>query len=174
MCYRSHSRFNTKHCPHIDPSCTTPTEGFTTIGYQLWYPVLQFWTLTAHFKISETVCSPYGIEVGERGTIVDCDQNLCGSVHLHGGYDTDNIETFEFLVLSECRYSMGGSAIEDRDEWLPEMKAHPQRWDLYWVMLIEWDGKGNLAERRGIGQIYQKLIETSFPPGPSWKKIVLG
>lgn len=45
------------------------------------------------------------------------------------------------------------------------------RWDYYWVMLIEWDN--GIAERRGIGQIYKTAAEKSFPPGPVWKQIVL-
>ncbi|KAH9482060.1 hypothetical protein JR316_0004155 [Psilocybe cubensis] len=44
----------------------------------------------------------------------------------------------------------------------------------YWVMLIEWVGtKKVLAERRGIGLIFQDCMEYVLSPGKVWKEIVL-
>lgn len=42
----------------------------------------------------------------------------------------------------------------------------------FWAMLIEW--KNDIAERRGLEQIYQKALGNSFCPGPIWKEFLLG
>lgn len=44
----------------------------------------------------------------------------------------------------------------------------------YWVMLIEWmENQRILAERRGIGFLFQDCMGHILPPGKVWKEIVL-
>lgn len=54
--------------------------------------------------------------------------------------------------------------ITDAPEWMV--------CEAYWVMLVEW--KENVYERRGHGAIVKAAVDSSFPPGPQWKEIILG
>lgn len=45
------------------------------------------------------------------------------------------------------------------------------RWRYYNVMLLEWED--NIAERRGLGFIFQDAADNSIGPGPMWKEILL-
>lgn len=74
------------------------------------------------------------------------------------------------LVQDDETVTMAGSEMDERDG----LSAMQEEWDLYWVMLIHWDADGVVAERRGLGQIYQKAVGMSVAPVPSWKEIVLG
>ena len=170
--YRRRQPFNSHHCPEIDTYVTVPTLDLP-LGLPLRkYELLQLWTLSINLKISHVEASPHGREVAERGTLVDRNNVFCGSVAIDDFYLCETGGTYEFLVLSECRYGVGGSAITDRNEWDREMIQNPERWDLFWVMLIERDEHG-IVERRGLGQIYQRAISTAVA-GPEWKEIVLG
>jgi len=40
-------------------------------------------------------------------------------------------------------------------------------------MLLDWQGKGEVAERRGVGSISKDAITKGFQPGPVWKEILL-
>jgi hypothetical protein len=42
----------------------------------------------------------------------------------------------------------------------------------YYIMLLEW--KGLVAERRGFGLLDTSALANCLPPGPKWKKIILG
>jgi hypothetical protein len=93
-----------------------------------------------------------------------------GSVHLDDDFvDPENLnDLFEFILLSECNDTMSGSALADERGYVCSKK-----WDLYWIMLLKWDESGTVAERRGLGQVYQDAITTAFEPGPFWKEIIL-
>ena len=167
-------RFDNRHCPLIDTSQTEPIKPLLkNLPYSMQtHQLLQFWTLSIYLTIS-SIESPDGERnVRERGTIVDRDNVFCGSVRLDGYYITeaDLNKPVEFIILSECKDTMAGSEINERDG----LSAIRKIWDLYWVMLIQWDEDGIIAERRGLGQVYQKAVGTSVAPGPSWKEIILG
>jgi hypothetical protein len=81
----------------------------------------------------------------------------------------------EFIVLSERRqeyadstgmthWDLGGSNYSFTH-------TNSGSWKYYNVLLLEWNG--GIAERRGIGVIYQKAVGRSFAPGPRWKEIFL-
>lgn len=44
--------------------------------------------------------------------------------------------------------------------------------DSFWALLLQW--KNSIAERRGVVQLSRDVLNTSLPPGPLWKAIVLG
>ena len=156
--------FDNCHCPHIDTSHTKPTDFITLPRYTTRGNILQFWTLSIYLTISQ-IESPDGRrDIRERGTIVDRNGDFCGSVRLDGYFldENDLNEPVEFILLSECEDTMPGSEMDERDGWAIQRTE----WDLYWVMLIQWDDDGVLAERRGLGQIYQRAVATSLAPGP--------
>lgn len=127
------------------------------------YPLLHFNTLSVRYRLS-----------GAYGTvdIVGRDGSICGSMGVDAPVSARYHESFEFIILSECRYGVSALFALDRQEGNRWLEADPDLFDLYWVMLIVWDG--GIAERRGLGQIYQSKIMKSLPPGPVWKEILLG
>lgn len=42
-----------------------------------------------------------------------------------------------------------------------------------YIMLLDRQGKGEVAERRGVGSISKDAITKGFQPGPVWKEILL-
>jgi hypothetical protein len=101
--------------------------------------------------------------------MVDRDGKLVGSVHLDGELVTiGQGRRAEFIVLSECKDLMGGSALEEIREPVG------QGWDFCWVMFLKWDESFKVAERRGIEQILQEAVNTCLEPGAVWKEIILG
>ncbi|KAK5657236.1 hypothetical protein OQA88_3295 [Cercophora sp. LCS_1] len=163
--YGTRCLFDNRHCPDVKADEFLPSvnpkipPSITT---------LRFWTLSVHFKVSVIVVAPDGKDVGERADLVDKDGKLVGSVHLDDHFlAADKLEDpFELIVLSETKETQGGSALVDERGYLGDI------WDLYWVMLLTRDETG-VAERRGLGQIYQKAVSSSFEPGPQWKEIAL-
>jgi hypothetical protein len=133
------------------------------------YPILQFWTTAIYLSLSaEKALSEDAASV----KIFNRDGNSCGSVLLDSpSLLTNTTKPLEFLVLSESRYSMEAFSIPGRGPDDPRLED-PMACDLYWVMLVEQsDG---LCERRGLGHVYQSAVESSYPPGPVWKEVVLG
>lgn len=90
--------------------------------------------------------------------------------------ETDFFETsgsLEFIVLSEADCYSEYSFSSD---WRPSpldycTNWNAGQWKFYHVLLLEWNG--GIAERRGIGIIYQKAVERTYEPGPLWKEIFL-
>ena len=77
--------------------------------------------------------------------------------------EQDLNRAFEFILLSERKDPM------PRSELFEEGPSLGTTWNMFWVMLIERDADG-VAERRGTGQIYQKVVNDSLDPGPVWKE----
>ncbi|GAB1318643.1 hypothetical protein MFIFM68171_08853 [Madurella fahalii] len=99
---------------------------------------------------------PRGKLVGQWGV-------PCGNVIFDDYEEVDfseSIGLFEVLVLSEANAP------------LPISAKPSTSWDLYYVLLVERDADG-VAERRGIGTIDKESIQSSYPPGPAWKEILL-
>ncbi|RYP75487.1 hypothetical protein DL771_002372 [Monosporascus sp. 5C6A] len=110
-----------------------------------------------------------GPEMFERGDLIDRNGKLVGSVHLDDHFVTPDklSRPFELIILSETSETHGGCALVDERGYFSD------NWDLYWVMLLKWDEDTGVAERRGLGQLYQEALATSFEPGPGWKEITL-
>lgn len=68
---------------------------------------------------------------------------------------------YECVLLSKA----DGHANEFNDGYFWESLGKP----IWWVMLIAWDGP--VAERRGLGFIYEDCMEYMNPR--RWKEIVL-
>jgi hypothetical protein len=167
--YRKRSLFKNKHGLRFPTSRTTPTnEQFFEREFPP-YPILQFWTLAVYFTISSFQVFKALAWVYDRFGVV------CGQVEMDGFEETDFFETsdsLEFIVLSEGRRESGDATdITSWDQGLLTSSTNPDTWTYYNVLLLEWNG--GIAERRGIGAIYQKAVESSYEPGPLWKEIFL-
>jgi hypothetical protein len=129
------------------------------------YPLLQFWTLAVYFTISD-------IQVfTAEAYVLDNQQKRCGSIYIDGYEDSTFFErdgTFEFIVLSESRWYLSGAYLKDCE--YPN-DPNSDDWKYYQVLLLEWSE--GIAERRGVGVIFQKAVERSCLPGPVWKEIFM-
>jgi len=153
------------------PFClpTAPQDLENREAYRLrGYTLLQFWSVSARFGISEPFIHSDWISVN----LYDREQNFCGWIPLDTADDVDSSVPQEIIVLSESRYALPSSTFPEHLKKEAKAKGSQDPWSLYWVMLIVIvDG---VAERRGLGQIYQKSLVGSVGPGPHWKEIILG
>jgi hypothetical protein len=161
--YRQRSPFGNRHSLGFSTSRTTPTE---SLRFELaipQYPLLQFWTLAVYYNISD-------FEVFKaEAYILDNQQTKCGSMYMDGYEDSTFFESkgpLEFIVLSEADWDLHSLSLDDCEY---PVDSGLDAWKYYHVLLLEWSG--GIAERRGIGIIFQKAVERSFPPGPIWKEI---
>ena len=163
------------------------------------YPLLTFMTVSVLFKVC--INAGYESEKTSFYELSDKNSDFCGYIwYDHSAPEISKIQS-EFILLSETNYgrkkipSLQETEVQrddlqaqsddeealsihsvDRDTinqmpWNEIYAPVRDRWDYYWVLLIEWDN--GVAERRGIGKILKTAAEKSFPPGPVWKQIVL-
>ncbi|KAK3937485.1 heterokaryon incompatibility protein-domain-containing protein [Diplogelasinospora grovesii] len=152
--YRRRHPFQAPAQLHISSIRTYPTAdlpfGLPTTAYHL----LQFWTLSVYFKLqirdifagTASILTAQGIPVG--------------TIYLDGIEERtffDSQDPLEFILLSGAWTGKAGGPVECSK---------------YFIMLLEWNGP--IAERRGLGLIDKSAIIHSSPPGPQWKKIILG
>jgi len=136
------------------------------------YTLLQFWTITALYSLN--------FDSPTTASILDRYHRPCGRLLLNHELPSTVDRTYEFLVLSESQSP--SSIFEDHLKGRPKTSmqhsgdpatpAGLEPWDFYWVVLVIWDGE--IAERRGIGQVYQSSLKSSLDPGPEWREIILG
>jgi hypothetical protein len=135
------------------------------------YSLLQFWTVSASYSVRTAFPT--------TASIFDRLQRRCGHLLLDCEISTSaTYSKFEVLILSESQKCVP-SAIENglmeplrTSAPMEEVDGRQEKWNFYWVMLIVWDGQ--IAERKGIGQVYQRSLEFCLDPGPMWREIVLG
>ena len=138
---------------------------------------LQFWTVSAMFDLDKAVIksdannAPKRLEpeYGQvRASIFGRDGREVGKIMLHPDWFNAKVPgRHEFIVMCEVR--------ADARIWLnydEEIDKDPG-WN-YKIMLIEWQGDGQWAERIAIGVIEKKDLEYALGAGPAWKEIVLG
>ncbi|KAH7018965.1 heterokaryon incompatibility protein-domain-containing protein [Ilyonectria destructans] len=147
---------------------TMPTEDISFSRAVPPYPILQFWTMSLFYSISD-------IDVFmATGYLADSNNNKCGWVWLDGFEETTYFESqgpFEVILLSE-------SCSRPYTEKFEIHLQHPYNgvtgtadWIYYYVLILEW--QGGIAERRGFGLLHQGAVGSSLAPGPVWKEIFL-
>jgi hypothetical protein len=156
--YRARSSFGGRL--DVNSTRTAPTEALNIKGKLPSYPILQFWTLSVHFKI-------YKFDVFQASAaIVDCYGTKCGSLSMDGFEDDEFFQLgapYEFILISESNSSKCSDC---------EYGAiHNASSLIYNVLVLEW--KDDIAERRGCGLLCGLSLERAFPPGPSWREILL-
>jgi len=121
------------------------------------YPLLQFWTLTVYFRVSEKDAF-----LG-KCFLMDIHDRQCGSFQIDGFGDVDVFDgqQLEFAILSVTHASAAemvrGAPTYSRTAYL--------------VMCLEWNE--GIAERRGMGMVVEQSLVRSLAPGPEWKEIIL-
>jgi hypothetical protein len=174
-CFRQSHPINLKerHSFEFSTAQTTPTMELYFDSLIPRYSLLQFWTLAVHLKIRQ-----YMSGYRPRGYISDARGLYCGTVFFDSTEGLNSLlreqQTLEFIVLSE-RWAKEGNLWDYRETPIPFEKPpylHSKLKNLYWVIAIQW--RGGIAERKGIGSIWQEAVENSWSPGPMWKEIILG
>ena len=92
---------------------------------------------------------------------------MCGGILINDPKLLEGVEgPYECILLSKAaKYgNLFGSPMQNIFE---EFNDKP----IWWVMLIAWDGP--VAERRGLGFIYEDCLEYMTPAGKVWKEILL-
>ncbi|KAJ8127805.1 hypothetical protein O1611_g5830 [Lasiodiplodia mahajangana] len=152
--YRKRESFASRYHPGFDTSRTSPSDVTLRLDTIPSYPILQFWTVSAYYKL-------FNIDsIRASADLVDRNGTVIGSLSLDGFEETeffDSTEPFEFIVLAKT----------------PRHRNKPPSGISYFVMCLEW--KNGIAERRGMGDISGDMngLRASFEPGPSWKEIIL-
>lgn len=102
VCYRTRMPSQPQICLHSDVFPTTPRERLHFDSSSWSYPLMQFWTLTAHFETfkidAQKACR----------RVVDRDREFCGAIHLDGQFTIQMPHDFDFLVLSNVNTAWEG------------------------------------------------------------------
>ncbi|KAH9209037.1 heterokaryon incompatibility protein-domain-containing protein [Leptodontidium sp. 2 PMI_412] len=165
-----------KRCPfsarcqalkHLDTTRTAPTQDMVFSRSVPPYAMLQFWTLAVFYTIGDVD------EFKGIGYLLDRNQIKCGKVFLDSFEESTFFEQpgpFEAILLSQASDVKDSGELETcSSEYYP--KKSDEQWRHYNILLLEWhDG---IAERRGIGHVFQRAIENSLTPGPIWKEIFM-
>uniref|UniRef100_A0A8H8CGM4 Uncharacterized protein n=1 Tax=Psilocybe cubensis TaxID=181762 RepID=A0A8H8CGM4_PSICU len=128
---------------------------------------LQFWTVSAMFKLDKAQSPPPKIKPKSGYTMLgiygDSKREL-GIIYLRPDWCKNNVpNVFEFIVICEAR-----------DERAKDGRMDNEPGWRYMVMLIEWHGEGQWAERVAVGWIKKRYLEKALGDGPVWKEIILG
>lgn len=142
------------------------------------YPLLTFTTVTLHYRL-KTIPEggdddDYDLDA-ERPSfeeyksrtyeISDQSDEDCGVLYADKKLLLEEDNVMKLAILGECHN------IEYPLEFDPYCESIAEE-PVFWVMMIRLiDG---VWERRGIGQILQTNLSSSFPPGPTWEQVVLG
>ncbi|KAK4445539.1 heterokaryon incompatibility protein-domain-containing protein [Podospora aff. communis PSN243] len=157
--YRKRNPFQAPLDVSIDSTRTFPTQRVDGDTIHIaGYPLLQFWTVSARFRMQLEATSA---ATGEA-RILTTHGTFAGYIMLDGLEETDMFSSqvsFEFILLSRTM---------QRNPWRKTQDPEAG----YYVMLLEW--KGPIAERRGLGVLDISELANCLPPGPQWKEIVLG
>lgn len=172
--YRRRTSFPAKYGLGIRTTRTQPSHQLPVDLILLPYHSLQFWTMAIFCRIryyQDTERSWFK----NRFDILDIHGRFCGYLLMDGqaqALRNWSDRTLEFALLSLEGLS-GRNSLLDLRSFENDSTQNTYSPDIaFWAMLIEW--KNGIAERRGLGQIYQKALANSFAPGPVWKEILLG
>lgn len=97
--------------------------------------------------------------------ILGTNAEMCGGVRLDDLESMKGVQGPHTLVIL--------SKMNRYDKYLNDATVHEK--PFLWVMVIEWVGDANevVAERRGIGYLFEDSLEQVLPPGKMWKEIIL-
>ncbi|PPQ96059.1 hypothetical protein CVT26_004691 [Gymnopilus dilepis] len=126
---------------------------------------LQFWTVSATFKIDKSKSregKPGPKNHNTRMGIFGRDRRELGVVFVEPGWgEANRKKKHEFILLCEGRdVRAENGRFDDEPGWR------------YKVMLIEWHGEW--AERVAVGSIGKEDLDQALGDGAVWKEIVLG
>ncbi|MCJ1247930.1 hypothetical protein MMC30_005145 [Trapelia coarctata] len=130
-------------------------------------PLLHFTTLSTHFHLAPTEFLIGDAEPQFRSfKIRDASRTPCGTIWLSTRWHYTLDKAYEFVILSDA---MRTRVVKSK--FLPIESE--SRWDTYHVMMINWLGNGDVAERVAMGAVYREAINKAVEPGTEWKEIWL-
>ncbi|KJA19951.1 hypothetical protein HYPSUDRAFT_43853 [Hypholoma sublateritium FD-334 SS-4] len=131
------------------------------------YPLLQFWAYTVQFTALEHP-DERAWRLWERTErIRGRGGELCGGLLVNDAKLLEGVEgPYEYILLSKAA-SYGNEFGSPVHNIFEDFNNKP----IWWVMLIAWDGP--VAERRGLGFVYEDCLEYTTPPGKAWNEILL-
>ena len=105
-------------------------------------------------------------------SIADRACDLCGSIRLCDEWVAEQIGrggsgVFDFVALSEAK----AFTEEENPVWnyyVPK-EREDSAWELYFVLLVQWDTKRQLWEREALGKVFRSAFSEC-----DWSEIVLG
>ncbi|KAL8947807.1 MAG: hypothetical protein Q9222_005946 [Ikaeria aurantiellina] len=151
-------------CPsYIDPSRTEPSLNIALKPSRRKTHLLQFWTLSVHLTCRWSLPDSPGNQQS-RCVLLDNNDKRCGWIRPSDHHSTNGRSSDDMVEII---------LITGNHDGPPEVPEKPQVPDSYWVLLIERDDDGLVAERKGLGEIKRDAIDTSLAPGPAWKEIIL-
>ncbi|KAI0184390.1 heterokaryon incompatibility protein-domain-containing protein [Xylaria flabelliformis] len=151
--YRRRRSFTSQYSLGFPTTRTSPSEVTIEATILPSYPLLQFWTLSVHYKLSD-------IDVlRARAKVINRKGKVLGNLYL------DNFDETEFFDSTEDAYEfivLGKTPLKDET---PDVSS-------FFVMCIGWYEP--FAERRGIGNLRLRINDLKgFRPRPRWKQILL-
>ena len=131
------------------------------------YPLLQFWAYTVHFITLEHPSEDAWNNLERTERIRGRGGELCGGVRINDYELLEGMKSPYECVLLSKEASYKNIFRERAHNVFEEINDKP----IWWDMLIVWDGP--VAERRGLGFIYEDCLEYMTPAGKVWKEILL-
>jgi len=136
---------------------------------------LQFWTWSALLYLSHDDPSDKP-KLGNglrRFSILDNKGDWCGTIVLRQDWALriDSEPVREFIAISDAK----DFSVEEYDSWnyyIP-MEKDLSSWDLYYVLLIEYDEEG-IARRAGLGKVFKEAFSYSCGREKLWNEFILG
>ncbi|KAM7215181.1 Heterokaryon incompatibility protein (HET) domain containing protein [Rhypophila decipiens] len=130
--------------------------------------LLQFWTYATKLRLSKAR------EGWAEVALHDCDGIECGSVVLCSGATSGSkpMEECDILIHSEANWAMGGSLyVKHRDrKTVRDPERHIVEGSLN-ILLVAWNGP--VAEKLGVGKIFEETVHFLGDHALEWKEVVL-
>lgn len=135
--------------------------------------VLQFWTWHAQFYVLRN--GEATAETGPGDGLVRCDiadenGDWCGHIVLNEDWidGTREGQKWHFIAISDAR-SFAREECRTWSHYIPKDREDIE-WDLFFVLLIDWNPEKLVWERVGLGKVFQAAFDVSR----EWREIVLG
>ncbi|KAF8972473.1 heterokaryon incompatibility protein-domain-containing protein [Flammula alnicola] len=127
---------------------------------------LQFWTVSVTFNLDTPTSeanTSRTFNTRSRVGFFGRNGREVGTLFVNESWRKGHVPgKHEFILLCEGREKSVDRGQEDSEDWK------------YMVMLIEWHGKGQWAERVSVGSIEKNDLNQSLVwQGPAWKEIIL-
>ncbi|KAK7733322.1 hypothetical protein SLS53_008219 [Cytospora paraplurivora] len=147
--------------------------GFETLSQYSDQTVLQFWTWRAQFYVLRNNEATEEASPGEglvRCDVADENGDWCGHIVLNGNWINDwrQERKWHFIAISDAR-SFSKDECRNWSHYIPK-DLEDVEWDLFFVLLIDWNSEKLVWERVGLGKVFQAAFDWSG----QWSEILLG
>ena len=145
--------------------------GFETLHQFSDQAVLQFWTWRAQFYILRNVAATQASCPGDglvRCDVADGNGDLCGHIVLSENWIQGREgHKWNFIAISDAK-SFTKEEYLNWTHYIPREREDVE-WDLFFVLLIEWNREKLVWERIGQGKVFQAAFDLN-----QWDEVLLG